>query len=240
MDAPCKFLDWDSDFFGFRIGRVEGDSLTDATLDAILRWCSDREVDCLYFLCASDDDRSVQIAERNHFHLVDIKLELSWRAQTGETPPRRETRLFQPTDLPSLQEIAANSYDLSRFYFDRRFPREKASGLYREWVTKSCDGLADAVFVAGQQTVGGFITCRLETPERGRIGLLGVAETARGAGISRALIETAQRYFSDRGARDVFVVTQARNIAAQRAYQACGFRTHSVSLWYHKWFMRND
>jgi ribosomal protein S18 acetylase RimI-like enzyme len=238
MVAPCKILNWDTEFFGARIGQIEGDSLTDASIDSVMQWRLDHQIDCLYFLCASDDDESVRVAEQNHFHLVDVRMELSWRAQNIESRSMSDTRLYRPDDLAPLQEMAAESYSLSRFYFDRRFPKERASALYREWITKSCDGYADAVFVAASlDTIGGFITCHLDASRKGRIGLLGIAETARGTGIGHALIETAQRYFSDREMSEVFVVTQARNIAAQRLYQACGFRTQSVGLRYHRWFI---
>jgi ribosomal protein S18 acetylase RimI-like enzyme len=229
-------LNWDAEFFGVRIAQVEGDRLTDATADQVLQWSRDQQIACLYFLCASDDDESVRIAERNQFHMVDIRMELSWRVKKVGNGSVNNTRPFQRPDLPTLQEIAASSYELSRFYFDRRFDRAQSSALYREWITKSCDGYADAVFVAPHwDSVGGFITCHLDSPERGRIGLVGVSEDARGAGVGRALIETAQSYFFDKGASEVFVVTQGRNIAAQRLYQAAGFRTHSMRLWYHIW-----
>lgn len=237
MNAPCKLLNWDSEFFGARIAQVEGGRLNDATINRVLQWSRDQQIACLYLLCASDDDESVRVAEQNQFHLVDIRVELSWRVQKIDNDSAGAARLFQQSDLPELQRIAADSYELSRFYFDRRFDRTQCSALYREWITKSCDGYANAVFVSrNRDSVGGFITCHLDSPERGRIGLVGVSEDARGAGTGRALVETAQRYFFDKGASDVFVVTQGRNIAAQRLYQANGFRTHSVRLWYHRWF----
>ena len=230
-------MDWDSEFFGARIARIEGGHLSDATIDRVLQWRSDHQAACLYFLCASDDDESVRVAERNQFHLVDIRMELSWRVRKVEDDSAGDARLCQRSDLPQLQQIASGSYELSRFYFDRRFTRTQASAFYREWITKSCDGSADAVFVLPlQDLIAGFITCHRESPEQGRIGLVGVSENARGAGAGRALIKTAQRYFFDQGAKEVFVVTQGRNIAAQRLYQANGFRTHSMRLWYHRWF----
>jgi ribosomal protein S18 acetylase RimI-like enzyme len=240
--APCKILDWDSEFFGVRIGQIEGNLLTDTTIDSVLQWSHDQQVDCLYFLCAPDDDTSVRVAEQHQFHLVDIRIELSWPVRKIENRSEVDARLFRPDDLATLQQIAAETYQLSRFYFDQGFPKDLASGLYREWITKSCNGYAEAVFVADYQgSVGGFITCHLDdVSRRGRIGLLGVAETARGSGIGCVLIEAAQRYFSDREMRDVFVVTQARNIAAQRLYQSCGFRTQSVGLWYHRWFSADN
>jgi dTDP-4-amino-4,6-dideoxy-D-galactose acyltransferase len=148
-----------------------------------------------------------------------------------------EVRRLQPSDLPQLQEIASGAYRSTRFYYDHHFPRAKSSELYREWITKSCETRKDVVFVAPHQDkVGGFITCQLESPQRGRIGLVGVNEVARGAGIGHALVKAAQRYFSDQGVDEAFVVTQGRNIAAQRLYQGNGFRSYSTHLWYHKWF----
>jgi ribosomal protein S18 acetylase RimI-like enzyme len=37
------------------------------------------------------------------------------------------------------------------------------------------------------------------------------------------------------GVQRVSVVTQGRNVAAQKLYQSCGFTTCSVQLWYHWW-----
>jgi len=233
----CKMLDWDTEFFGVRIAKIEGAHLTDKTIAKSLQWSRDHRVTCLYFLCASDDDQSISIAEQNGFHLVDVRMELSWRAQAVIYDSKIEVRRFQLSDLPQLQQIASGAYRSTRFYYDPHFPRTKSSELYREWITKSCESRADAVFVAPHQdAVGGFITCHLESPQQGRIGLVGVNEAARGAGIGQALIKAAQRYFSDQGVDEAFVVTQGRNIAAQRLYQANGFRSHSTHLWYHKWF----
>jgi len=237
INAPCKMLDWDSEFFGARIARVEGDRLAGDAIDRVLQWRSDHQADCLYFLCASDDDESVRVAERNQFHLVDVRMELSWNVRKVEDDSAGDARFFRRSDLSQLQRIASGAYEMSRFYFDRRFARDQTSALYREWITRSCDGSADAVFVLPRRDlIAGFITCRRESPERGRIGLLGVGENLRGAGAGRALVKTAQSYFFGQGAKEVFVVTQGRNIAAQRLYQANGFRTHSMRLWYHRWF----
>jgi ribosomal protein S18 acetylase RimI-like enzyme len=43
------------------------------------------------------------------------------------------------------------------------------------------------------------------------------------------------RWFSEEGVEVVSVVTQARNVRAQRLYQRYGFTTRSVKLWFHRW-----
>jgi ribosomal protein S18 acetylase RimI-like enzyme len=235
-DLPCKILDWDSEFFGFTIARVEGAGLTEESVERILNWSGENRISCLYFLCAPDDDRSVLLAEKNGFHLVDVRIELSWRAEKYSKATNTVARKFQKSDLPELQQIASGAFRATRFYFDSHFDEDRGSALYREWITKSCDGYADAVFVTQHQSaIGGFVTCHLDSPERGRIGLLGVSDEARGVGLGHGLVKTAQLYFANRGVKEVSVVTQARNLPAQRLYQANGFRTHSTHLWYHKW-----
>lgn len=235
----CRFLEWDSRFFNLRIARVEADRLTAKDAARVLSWSEREKIDGLYFLCPSDDDESVRQAEAAGFYLVDIRMELFCRLFDHVYTPNASIRLFQESDLSELQLIAENAYTDSRFYYDRNFSRERASALYREWATKNCHGEADAVFIAqDQDQIGGFITCNFDQ-DVGRIGLVGVSPIARGHGVGHMLVNAALNYFRDRSVAEVRVVTQGRNISAQRLYQAHGFRTHSLSLWYHKW-RRND
>ena len=114
--------------------------------------------------------------------------------------------------------------------------------LYETWIRRSCEGYADAVLVA--ETGGGpagYITCHLSgSPPAGSIGLVGVGGDARGAGTGTTLVGAAIEWFQGRGVQEVSVVTQGRNLAAQRLYQRAGFRIQAVELWYHKWFPAPD
>lgn len=183
-DNPCQMLDWDSQLFGARIARVKGQWLTRETIVQIMRWCEAKQVDCLYFLCAPDNDESVVVAETHGFHLVDLRVEMHWGAQAVSSSSPAAVRHFQEADLPELQQIAATAYTDTRFYYDRHFTNEQAAKLYREWITKSVRacGATDAVLIAPHQDgVGGFITCHQEPLlHLGRIGLVGVRADARG------------------------------------------------------------
>jgi dTDP-4-amino-4,6-dideoxy-D-galactose acyltransferase len=43
-------------------------------------------------------------------------------------------------------------------------------------------------------------------------------------------------WFAKQGAEKIGVVTQGRNVSAQRFYQRCGFVTRSVGFWFHRWY----
>ena len=84
----------------------------------------------------------------------------------------------------------------------------------------------------------GFVVCELPRPGRGRIGLIAVARSHEGRGVGRQLVDAALRWFAEQGAEQVDVVTQQRNIAAMRFYEACGFSISRVEPWFHRWFER--
>jgi len=52
----------------------------------------------------------------------------------------------------------------------------------------------------------------------------------------KSLLLVALDWFASQGAKEVRVVTQGKNIAAQRLYQRCGFVIRDLQLWYHKWY----
>lgn len=241
--VPCRFLEWDSEFFSRRVARVDGERLTPETVDAIEAWCEQQRIDCLYFLADSNDPRTVALAEACGFHFVDIRLTMGRRLDgpgaEQDAPAEVDIDLPVAADLPVLRAIARDSHRVSRFFFDARFPDERCEALYERWIAQSCEGYADAVFVARRDRLPlGYITChRSAVAGTVEIGLLGVVAAARGKGVGRRLVNAAldwARMQPETG--QVVTVTQGRNVGAQQLYQRCGFRTTRVRLWYHRWF----
>jgi dTDP-4-amino-4,6-dideoxy-D-galactose acyltransferase len=238
MNATCHLLEWDSGLFGRRIGRVELPALDAESAAAAVAWAERERVDCLYLLADAADAVTIGLAEANGFELKDLRVIL---ARQGAAPAATaltgaQFRLARPDDLPALEALARVSFEDTRFFFDRRFDPAAAAELYAIWVRQSCAGQADAVHVAADASGAcGFLTCVLRG-DVGQIGLVAVEARARGRGLGAALVDAGLRWFADHGATQVEVVTQGRNIVAQRLYQRAGFLTKAMQLWYHRWF----
>ncbi len=233
----CTLLEWDSAFWGVRVGRVLPTRLNAEEMAAALRWCAAQQVQWLYLLADAAHTPTVRLAEDHHFRLVDIRTLFALPLKGAKIPaPSATVRPVRPEDMATLREIARQSFRDGRFYHDPRVSPAKADAFYETWIVNSAEGFADAVLVAELEgAVGGMITCHLKDTV-GSIGLVGVHHAMRGRGLGRALTWAAVRFFAEHGMHAAHVVTQGRNIPAQRLYQACGFKTQSVHLWYHRWF----
>jgi len=245
---PCEALDWDTTFWAIPIARVRGDGLIPSDVSRVDAWCHRHGIGCLYFLARSDDPTTTRSAEDGGFRLVDVRVQLRHLASRmhGDSPPPIggldvAVRPSRPHDVGSLQRIARDIYQQTRFFYDAGFPRERCRALYETWIARSCERYADIVFVAelGGAAVG-YISCHLqaEVPggSTGSIGLVGVSDRARGRCIGQALVRQALHWFSARDVQGVGVVTQGRNGAALHLYQQCGFFIEAMHLWYHKWY----
>jgi dTDP-4-amino-4,6-dideoxy-D-galactose acyltransferase len=244
LNEVCEFLEWDSAFFGVRIGRVEGDVLTQERVRQIDEWCNQNAIGCLYFLARSDHANTTRLAEEHGFRLVDIRVTLtgspsiSAGARDIPTSGNLVVRGARLVDVPTLQSIARESHHDTRFYHDPGFAPHLCDALYETWIKRSCEGYADVVLVAESNGLpAGYVSCHLADELcAGRIGLAGVSRQVQNKGVGQALVLHALDWFADQGAAEVSVVTQGRNVAAQRLYQRCGFLTREVQLWYHKWY----
>jgi len=237
----CQYLEWDSDFFGHHIARVTVSRLAPETIEQVLDWGRDHAIDCLYFLADAADPPTVRLAEDAHFRLVDIRVALDCRVDTIherlDRSTRRDVRLCVPEDIPALRTIAKTNHRDTRFYSDPHFSLAQCDALYETWIQRSCEGYADAVWIAEDQAQPvSYLSCHLLDKSIGWIGLLGVAPAFHGRGIGGRLIATALDWFAAQGVAKVSVFTQGRNIRAQRLYQRFGFMPRSVQLWYHRWF----
>ncbi len=129
----CRYLDWDSAFFGYRIARITANRLESHTVGPIMDWCNSQKIDCLYFLADPDDDTTIQLAEENKLHFVDIRA--TFEKQLDGAPPRYDercpdqVRVGTQEDIRALRDIARDSYRNTRFYYDKHFPMHLADAL---------------------------------------------------------------------------------------------------------------
>jgi ribosomal protein S18 acetylase RimI-like enzyme len=146
-------------------------------------------------------------------------------------------RDLRPDDGPTLIRIARESYWMSRFYSDGRFPQERCADLFEIWTEKSINGSADAVLVAEADGAAvGYITCEIKPGRVGWISLIAVEPGPRAQGASLELSDAAIAWFESNGARRVEGATQGRNVAAIRLLERYGFLFKKIELWFHKWY----
>jgi dTDP-4-amino-4,6-dideoxy-D-galactose acyltransferase len=228
--APIEVLEWDSRHFGVKIARLPepGDA------DQIERGIAAAEqagVRCLTTLIELNRPAVIAAAEMAGFRSYDVRLELD--RTLGETVPG-EPVVATDADLPRFEAIARASFFDSRFYADPNFANERAAEMYALWVRR---GLGDdqRVLLTTEED-GGFIVCHFDAAEQiGTIDLIAVDGEARGRGIGSRLVEGAEIAFNRAGMTRARVVTQARNVPAQRLYQGRGYRTAGAAVWLHRW-----
>lgn len=237
-DEICTYLDWDSQFFQHRIARLNRQRLDQDSLSQVMTWCGANRIECLYFLADSDDAETTRLAEHSEFQQTDVRITFE-RTLTEPDIPRtlaEGVRPAAPRDLAALRGIAVHAHRQGRFYFDQHFGTEKCDLFYQTWIERSLEGFAQMVLVAEVNSEAvGYITCHLRDGDA-QIGLAGVSNDCQKMGLGKKLTESFLTWSVQQGACRATVVTQGRNLRAQRLYQRSGFVTESVKLWYHRWF----
>ncbi|MCW5831498.1 MAG: GNAT family N-acetyltransferase [Labilithrix sp.] len=229
-------LPWDTEHFGVSVGRIDCASLGPDELAKAFDACKARGIACVYCLLPADEQGAVRVLEACRARFVDVRMTLD-RSLEGvrlEAPATTRAAIVEG-DLEPIRALAGTSHRDSRFYADPRFSRERCDELYRIWIDKSVrDERAMVVTEGAVGDPAGYVSCHVDG-QTGTIGLVSVRPDRRGHGVGARLISGALSWFASAGVTRISVVTQARNVAAQRLYQAAGFRTRSVALWFHLW-----
>lgn len=235
----CVRLPWDSEHFGFEVGRVLPQQLSSAQVSEAIQWASSTGVRCLYWLAGSNGAETIA-AERSGFVLADVRVTLRLDLKLPTHPDAGSGSLVRDVetlDLLPLMRLAAVSHRNTRFYSDPGFPSEGSDALYSRWIEKSFHDQRTKVIVSGESGFPtGYITCEPgPDPTTGTIGLMAVAASRRGLGLGSTMSAAALRLFADRGKTTVMVTTQGNNLPALRTYQRQGFRVSDIGFWFHLW-----
>jgi ribosomal protein S18 acetylase RimI-like enzyme len=240
-------LEWDTEFFGARMGVIvpahgthaaaPGEaSASEGAFRAVLARARAERYAHLIFRSSVSDAPSIWAAERAGMRLVDVGIDSTFRPGSEPLAPRLlvepavRVRPARSDDVAALQELAGDVFTLSRFAVDPFFSEEQVRAFHRTWVANLYAGMARAIFVcevAGQ--LAGFVTCAGHG-DAGRIPLIATDGRFRRRGVGRGLLHRALRWFEADGATAVHVKTQANNYPALALYHQAGFRVAKTEL----------
>ena len=235
--ATIQPLAWDTEFFGFAVGRLVAAQLARPELEHLLHEARQAGYWVLYWSVAPDDAVSAGSAAAVGAVLADRKIRLRLPVPAGQgvqlPPGIRPTTEFSP----ALQRLAPQAGESSRFQVDAQFGPEAYQRLYREWLRRSVAGeLAREVLVYQPQLeepAEGFLTLA-EKNNRVEMVLMAVDAARRGQGMGAAFIEAARCRAAAWGHSAVQLVTQATNPAC-RLYARQGFEMEHEEHVYHLW-----
>lgn len=229
-----RALQWDSDFFGLRIGRADILTKEDALSLANRYEELKKQYDLLYIF----DPDNVGFAA-NGARLVDEKILYSKPCE-----PRQQysdvSFFKQASPSEDLYRLALVSGGYSRFRLDKHFPKGSYQRLYEKWIESACpqQGTNKQILIMPDTNdiVRGMITINHDG-ELGHIGLVAVDPDCQHQGIGGKIMSTLDGYLFDLGVKTLEVPTQKANTDACRWYEKNGFAIESITPVYHWWLL---
>lgn len=226
-----KFLDWDSEFFGLRIGRV--DIVSSEELNALsedeqsLR----QQFDLLYVFAP----QSLHWTQSDAV-LVDEKM--VYVKSVAVRPLSPSVGIYRGA-VPNedLCRLALVSGEYSRYRLDSRFPYGSYERLYSRWIEQAVIGnMADKVFIYQDSNhINGMLTLQWNV-HKADIGLVAVDANVQRQGIGSKMIQTVETYLVQNTQVQILrVATQRKNTKACCLYEKNGFTTESITKVYHWW-----
>jgi dTDP-4-amino-4,6-dideoxy-D-galactose acyltransferase len=221
-------LNWDSDFFGFEVGKniILNPNDIDLTITQPF---------VLTYLFSSEE------LDELKDKLVDIKCEYV-KSLTDESKGSIYTiEEFSATKytFDEIKELVFLSGKYSRFRIDKNFEFGVFEKLYTIWFNKSFYNNAldkcKVFIIREKETIAGFVTLDFEDDDNARIGLIATNNQFQGNGYASELIKECERECINRKIRYLKVSTQGMNEAANKLYQKNNFILHSKTYIYHHW-----
>lgn len=225
-------LDWDSNFFGLRIGRADLQTKADAIELTAKHNTLKEEYDLLYVF----DVNRVGFCVDN-IKLIDEKVLYS--------KPCEHKQLFDDVILynqsvpnESLYHLAHVSGEFSRFKLDKKFPLGSFEKMYNRWIENACPqkGTNKQIFIYGSSSIARGMISIDYTGDLTHIGLVSVDTDCQHIGIGSKIMSSVEEFLYRLGTiKTLEVPTQKANINACRWYEKNGFKVKSIVDIYHWW-----
>ena len=225
-------LQWDSDFFGLRIGRTDIASNEEWRMLQQEAISLRKQYDLIYVFSEQELP-----TDTNGMRLVDTKTIYAKSIDSSTIMPATVEHYQESLPNADLYRLALVSGVYSRFRLDDSLPIDSYERMYRCWMERSVDGsMADVVLVhRTDDQIDGMITLKIYD-DIAHIGLVAVDKGAQGRGIGTMLVKAVEAYLqTNTTVRHLKVVTQWANKPACYLYEKNGFFVEEKTNIYHWW-----
>ncbi|MGA2667403.1 MAG: GNAT family N-acetyltransferase [Ignavibacteria bacterium] len=238
MMKRFKILKWDTNLFGYNVAQMNADNNFALEPEALRRSLIKDSIKLLYIFIELPNNLVQNNIEAAGAFKVDEKVLYHKTVKNNTvddiTPDIEPYNSCSVND--NLLSLTFQSGIYSRFYTDKNFKNNEFARLYTIWIERSVKKeIADEVLVyavSGREY--GMITLKVDK-NIGIIGLFAVDGQMRGRSIGKKLIVAAEKYFSDRGIKEIEVTTQNANITACKFYESREFKVKNIKNVYHFW-----
>lgn len=243
MTLGIKRLDWDSDFFGFGVGRLSQSIASRSSLAQLLNKAAEEKIRLLYGQCNFDDDKNHAIAINLGGRYVDAKriysislLDSGWKSDNTPVVYAKNSIC----SLRQLRPLAWQSAQFSRYRLDPDMPFGSWRRLYSAYIKNSLNGqIADAVLIEyepgdTEERIIGMISVSY-ADQIAKIGLLSVDERWRGKGVARRMLRATESLCRSLGCIQINVTTQGANLPACLTYESAGYSIVDEQHIFHFW-----
>ncbi len=236
-----KELQWDSEFFGFKIASCH--ITNPLEVSKTINFLKSLGVKLIYLNSKTmlpealiKDYNAILIDEKTTYVLNLIKSNKPITPQI-KLNTKAVIRPYHPDmNIEQLINLAIQSGLYSRFAIDKKISHSKFVELYTLWIKNSLNKkIAEEVLVLQtNERINGIITLGVKE-SYGDIGLVAVDKSCRGKGFGLKLLEAATCWFIQNQFTMCQVITQGKNIAACKLYEKYGFQKTKVDYLYHVW-----
>ncbi len=231
MNNFIEKLDWDSHFFGFKVGRIKLQTL-EQPLDLEQMGQSDYRL--IYVFSEESLDLNAFYSQRINYQ-KKLKLTPEKKEFVGEKHPAINLATSSDIEQKEIQDLALIAGKYSRFSLDPMFPEGTTNSMYKAWLSQAMENSTHKIAIyKEEEQLKGFIQYQI-LEDSIRIIFISVKKAYQNQGIASALLDFVNGKALDLKKKTIEVITQNLNEEAKRLYIKKGFTIASKPYIYHVW-----
>jgi GNAT superfamily N-acetyltransferase len=239
QQVNIEILPWDSDFFGYLVGRCVFSPNDDIALllPRLLDQAQRAQLRLLYVYTPVQPS-TIETMETNGGLWVDRKVFLC-RALENNAPLLSTQRVREynlPYPTAGLESLALLSGSHSRFCRDKHFRNREFERLYCHWIAQCLKSTDTQVWICGSEHQPEALLALRLAPPTAYVELIAVTSSEWGRGIGKQLMHKAYACAREAGCRYIRLNTQYHNWQAMHFYKKEGFQIEKENYVFHFWF----